>query len=78
MKHSPPPPGPSVSHKSGLSSADVPLKSRNARVGFEAPVSYENTWEGMKVGGGRKGGGPSARVKHPHTYEGRRADRHLL
>lgn len=44
-------------------------------MGFEAPVSYENTWEGMKMGGG---GGPSARVKHPHTYEGRRADRHLL
>lgn len=29
----------------------MPLKSRNARVGFEAPVSYENTWEGMKVEG---------------------------
>lgn len=53
-------------------------------MGFEAPVSYENTWEGLKgVEGGDEGGGTKegcalARVSHPHTYEGRRVDRHLL
>lgn len=26
-------------------------------MGFEAPVSYENTWEGMKVGEEEKGEG---------------------
>lgn len=37
MLHSTPPLHcPSASHKSWLSSADVPLKFRNARVGFEA------------------------------------------
>lgn len=53
-------------------------------MGFEAPVSYENTWEGWEVvGGGVEGGGGRegwalARVKHPHTYEGLCVDRHLL
>lgn len=37
---------PSASHKSKLSSADVPLKFRNAQVGIWGPVSYGNTWEG--------------------------------
>lgn len=29
----------------------MPLKFRNVRLGFEAPVSYRNTWEKQRKGG---------------------------
>lgn len=42
---------PSASHKSWSASTHVPLKFRNVRLGFEALVSYRNTWERQRKGG---------------------------